>query len=146
MGFSSYTFKALVFNLDIIKPSQPFISLHFNSTFASPFYYCYDTSYTRFYFVCFFFLPIFFHLDYVLLLCILYLDYVLLCIILHHFTAPFRISFSVSQYLPLSIFPYSAFLLFTRTTFLFSSSNHIFSSYLCYFQFFPFQTTLPDEG
>ena len=33
-----------------------------------------------------------------------------------------------------STFPYSAFLLHTRTTCLFSSSNHITSSYICYFQ------------
>ena len=67
--------------------------------------------------------------------------------IMYHFTTPLRISFSLSQYLPLSIFPYSAFLLFMRTTCLFSSSIHIISSYPCYFQkLFPFLTTLPDEG
>ena len=63
-----------------------------------------------------FYPPFFFRLDYVF------------------FTAPFRISFYLSQCLPLSTFPYSAFLLLTHTTCLFSSSNHITSSYICYFQ------------
>ena len=76
-----------------------------------------------------YFLNIFFHLD-----------YVLFCYTLSNIFLPL----SVSR--PLSIFPYSAFLLFTLTSCLFSSSNHIISSYLCYFQIFPFQTTIPDEG
>ena len=87
-----------------------FTYLHFYSMFASPLYYCYnilDGFYPLF----------FFRLDYV-----------------SFFTAPFRISFSLSQCLPLSTFPYSAFLLLMHITCLFSSSNHITSSYLCYFQ------------
>ena len=86
-----------------------FTSLRFYSIFASPFYYCY-------YILDGFYPPFFFHFNYVF------------------FTAPFRISFSLSQCLPLSTFPYSAFLLLTHTTCLFSSSNHITLSYICYFQ------------
>ena len=87
-----------------------FTSLRFYTIFASPFYYCYNI-------LDGFYPPFFFRLDYV-----------------SFFTAPFRISFSLSQCLPLSTFPYSAFLLLTRTTCLFSSSNYITSSYLCYYQ------------
>ena len=85
-----------------------FTSLRFYSIFASPFYYCYnilDGFYPLF----------FFRLDYV-----------------SFFTAPFRISFSLSQCLPFSTFPYSAFLLLTRTTcfFLILQSHHFILSLL----------------
>ena len=54
-------------------------------------------------------------------------------LIVHQFTTTFRISFSLPQYLPFLYFPYSAFLSFTLTTCLFSSSSYIIASRLLYF-------------
>ena len=85
-------------------------SLRFYSIFASPFYYCYNI-------LDGFYPPFFFRLDYVSFFYCTLSDIFL----------PISVS-------PLSTFRYSAFLLLTRTTCLFSSSNHITSSYLCYFQ------------
>ena len=66
---------------------------------------------------------------------------------MYHFIAPFRISFSLSQCLPLSTFPYSAFLLFRHTTCLFSAFDHIIHPISAIFKIFlPLLTTIPDEG
>ena len=65
-----------------------------------------------------------------------------LCIILLHPFGYLSPSLSISP----CQFSLTLPLLFTRTTCFVSSSNHIISSYLCYFQFSPFQTTILDEG
>ena len=86
-----------------------FTSLRFYSIFASPFYYCYyilDGLYP----------PFFFRFNYVFFYCTL---------------SDIFLPISVS---PLFNFSLLCFLLLMHTTCLFSSSNHITSSYICYFQ------------
>ena len=113
MGFSLYTFNVKPLNYTTLTTFyiNAFL-LHIRITILSLLRYI-----MFFVVVCFLFLSFFIQ-------------------IMYHFTTPFRISFPLSQYLPLSIFPCSAFLLFTCTTCLFSSSNHIISCFLCYFQIF----------
>ena len=96
-----------------------FTLLRFYSIFASPFYYCYNIL----------------HGFYPLFLLFYYVSFYILFHPLGYLSPYFSVSsFQVSATLP--------FYLFTSTTGLFSSSNHITSSYLCYFQiFFPYHHT-----